>query len=144
MTEQNPVTVTLDAYASAAKAQDVDAFVALYDDDVVVYDAWGHWEHSGIAAWRAMATEWFGSLGGETVEVEFSDVRTAVGSDVAFGHATVTYVGISAEGERLRAMTNRLTVNLRKGDGGWKIVHEHTSLPVDMATGVAIFAPPQT
>jgi ketosteroid isomerase-like protein len=30
-------------------------------------------------------------------------------------------------------------VGLEKRNGDWKIVHEHTSLPIDMATGKATF-----
>ena len=32
-------------------------------------------------------------------------------------------------------MNNRLTWGLRKTHGTWKVVHEHTSAPVDMSTG---------
>jgi len=107
---------------------------------VHVYDSWGQWEYTGIDAWREMATEWFTSLGDESVEAEFTDVHSAVGDDVAFGHGAVTFAAISAEGERQHAITNRLTVSLEKKDGLWKIVHEHTSLPIDMESGKGIFS----
>ncbi|WP_059389825.1 nuclear transport factor 2 family protein [Arthrobacter sp. Hiyo1] len=58
---------------------------------------------------------------------------------MAFGHAAVTFAGISAEGERLRAMTRRFTLCLEKKDDAWKISHEHSSLPIDMETGKGIF-----
>lgn len=87
-----------------------------------------------------MAAGWFGSLGDERVEVEFHDVRSSIGEDIAFGHAAVTFAGVSAQGERLRSMTNRLTLNLVKKEGLWKIVHEHSSLPIDMESGKAIFS----
>ncbi|TFD52954.1 SgcJ/EcaC family oxidoreductase [Cryobacterium frigoriphilum] len=138
-TQLNPVTQALDAYAAAVAAQDVDGFVALYDDDVVVYDSWGQWQYSGLSAWRGMVTDWFGSLGSDTVEVVFADVQTMVSREVAFGHAAVTFTAISARGERTRSMTNRLTINLARNDDAWKIVHEHSSLPIDMETGAAIF-----
>ena len=78
------------------------------------------------------------------MEVTFADVSTAVGTDTAFGHAAVTFTAISARGERLRSMTSRLTVNLARSDDDWKIVHEHSSLPIDMETGTAICGQPQT
>jgi ketosteroid isomerase-like protein len=59
----------------------------------------------------------------------------------AFGSAAVTFSGISEEGTRLRSMTNRITMGLEKKAGVWKVAHEHSSLPIDMATGKVIFTP---
>ena len=125
----------LDAYRDAVDAKDVDAFVAIFADDVRVFDMWGTWSHDGIDAWREMAEGWFGSLGDERVRVDFDDVQTTVGEDAAVLSAFVTFAGLSADGQELRSMNNRLTWGLRKVDGTWKVVHEHTSAPVDMATG---------
>jgi hypothetical protein len=33
-----------------------------------------------------------------------------------------------------------LTVGLEKRDGVWSVVHEHTSLPIDMESGAALFS----
>ena len=134
MSELEPVTQVLDAYKAAVLAKDVDAFLALYDRDVCVFDLWGRWSYDGQAAWREMVTDWFGSLGTERVAVMFTGVQTTSARDVAVLHAFVTYQGLSAEREVLRAMTNRLTWALRQKGGIWKIAHEHTSAPVDDRT----------
>jgi uncharacterized protein (TIGR02246 family) len=129
----------VDGYAAAVRDKDVDAFVALYDPDVQVFDMWGAWAYRGADAWRAMATEWFGSLGTDQVAVEMDDVETVASGDVAVVHAFVTYKGLSAEGRELRAMTNRLSWALRRQPGGeWKIVHEHSSAPADFETGKVV------
>jgi hypothetical protein len=44
-----------------------------------------------------MAEEWFGSLGSDHVAVEFEDVETVVGDEVAVMHAFVTFKGLSAD-----------------------------------------------
>ncbi len=103
-----------------------------------VFDMWGTWSYSGVGAWREMVTEWFGSLGTERVEVSFDDVRTTSARDVVVAYAFVTYKGLSAEGEALRAMQNRLTMVLGKKGATWKIVHEHSSAPVDFETSKVI------
>lgn len=36
-------------------------------------------------------------------------------------------------------MTNRFSVGLEKRDGAWKVVHEHSSLPIDLGSGKAVF-----
>jgi uncharacterized protein (TIGR02246 family) len=130
------VEQVLAGYATAVRATDVDGFVALYAADARVFDMWGRWSYEGADAWRGMAEEWFGSLGDEQVAVEFDNVETVTGADLAIAHAFVTYKGLSAEGVELRAMNNRLTWGLQKtADGGWKIVHEHSSAPANLDTG---------
>ncbi len=121
----------LEAYAEAVRAKDVDAFSALYADDVRTFDLWSVWSYDGKDAHRAMVSEWFGSLADdEEVVVEWDEVRTQAGDDVAAVSAFLTYKAVSTDGTELRSMNNRLTWVLRKdADGTWKIVHEHTSAP---------------
>ena len=121
----------LEKYAAAVLAKDVDAFVGLYADDVRTFDLWNEWSYDGKDAFRAMVTEWFGSLGdGEEVVVEWDDLRSQTGEAVAAGSAFLTYRAVSTEGTQLRSMNNRLTWILRQNaDGTWKIAHEHTSAP---------------
>jgi uncharacterized protein (TIGR02246 family) len=133
-----PISQVLTAYQAAVHAKDIDAFVALYDADVRIFDMWGQWSLNGIGAWRAMASEWFGSLGTETVRVGVEDVHIDAGHDVAAAHAFLTFTGLSAKGKELRSMTNRLTMVLRRTGDGWKIVHEHTSAPIDHGSLKAI------
>jgi len=130
----DPIRKFFVAYAAAAHARDVQALVALYADDIVVFDAWDAWRHEGRAAWRGIVGEWLGSLGAENLVVEFDDVRSHVSGDLAYGSAFVTYAAFSAGGERLRSLDQRITiVAARRGDE-WKIVHEHSSAPADFRT----------
>jgi uncharacterized protein (TIGR02246 family) len=139
MSADSAVHQVLEGYKAAVFAKDVDAFIALYDADVQVFDMWGQWSHRGLAAWRAMATEWFGSLGTERVVVDFSEVHTVVSPDLAVAHAFVTYTALGVDGATLRSLNNRMTLALRPQGGAWKIVHEHTSAPIDGETTKAIF-----
>jgi ketosteroid isomerase-like protein len=117
-------------YAAAVRAKDVDAFVGLYADDVRTFDLWSVWSYDNKDELRGMVTEWFGSLGDDLVTVEWDELRTQDGEDVAGLSAFLTFRGLSASGEELRSMNNRLSWVLRKGgDGEWKIAHEHTSAP---------------
>ena len=133
MTGTDTIEELLDAYRAAVEARDVDALVGLYAGDVTVFDTW-RWSYDGGGEWRSNVAEWFGSLGDERVGVEWDDVRTVAGEDLAAVHAVITYKGIAADGRELRAMQNRLTWTLRRLDGAWRIVHEHTSAPADFAT----------
>ncbi len=140
MTEADrPIHQTLAAYRAAILAKDVEAFVALFADDVHVFDMWGPWSQEGIVAWRDMAAGWFGSLGEERVVVEADDVRTSVSGDMATLTAFLTFRAIDATGKELRSLNNRLSWVLREQAGRWKVVQEHTSIPIDGATGKGIF-----
>jgi uncharacterized protein (TIGR02246 family) len=121
----------LDSYAAAVRAKDVDALVGLYADDVRTFDLWSEWSYDGKPAFREMVTEWFGSLpDDEVVAVEFDEIRTQAGEDVAAVSAFTTFAAVAPDGTELRSMNNRLTWILRKdADGAWKIAHEHTSAP---------------
>jgi uncharacterized protein (TIGR02246 family) len=133
-TDTKSVLALLEAYQAAVHAKNADAFAALYDADVRVFDMWGAWSCEGIAAWRAMAADWFGSLGTDSVVVGVDDARVQVAQDLASVQAFLTFTDVSAFGETLRTMDNRLTWVLQRRGETWKVVHEHTSAPADFAT----------
>lgn len=135
----DPILQVLHQYKAAVLAKDVDAFVALYDPDILAFDMWGVWTYEGIASWRNMVEGWFGSLGAERVIVDFSEAQTTVSQDLAVVHAFVSYKAVAADGEELRSMDNRMTATLRQTGEGWKIFHQHSSSPIDPATTKVIF-----
>ncbi|HEY1149671.1 MAG TPA: nuclear transport factor 2 family protein [Pseudoduganella sp.] len=135
-----PVDQFLSAYRAAVLAKDANAFAALYDEEVEVFDMWGSWSMQGLAAWRGMAEEWFSSLGDETVVVDAHEVSCTETADLTLGTAILTYTARSAAGETLRSLSNRITVVLRRQRNGWCVIHEHTSAPLQQQTGKAILA----
>ena len=130
----DPVHEALARYSTAAYEKNVDAFISLYADDLHVFDMWNSWELRGIDAWRAMATGWFSSLGDERVVVTMREVASSQNGELAFGHATLTYTAVAADGRELRSLDNRITLALRRVGSAWKIFHEHTSGPIDHKT----------
>jgi ketosteroid isomerase-like protein len=135
----DPILQVLDDYRAAVFAKDVDSFVALYDQHVLVFDMWAVWSYNGVGSWRDMVAGWFGSLGNERVIVDFSDTHSTFAHDLAVAHSFVTYKAVSADGVELRSMDNRQTMALRRKDDEWKIIHQHTSSPIDGATATVIF-----
>ena len=133
MTHTDPQEV-LTAYKAAVQAKDVEAFVALYDENVRIFDLWGEWVYEGTQVWREMAAGWFSSVGNDTIRVEMDAVKTVHSGDIAVTHAFVTYKGVSTEGAVLRAMQDRHSWVFKREDGSWKIVHEHSSAPVNLET----------
>ena len=128
----------VEAYIAAVYAKDVKALMRLYDPGVRVFDTWGVWSYEGAAAWQTAVEGWFTSLGTERVKVKFDDVTTLPGREVAIVSAIVTYAGVSAQGEPLRAMQNRLSWGLKTSAHVLRIFHEHTSAPVGFDDAKAI------
>jgi uncharacterized protein (TIGR02246 family) len=127
---EDPAANVLSRYRTAVSNKDVEGVMALYADDVRVFDAWSVWTYEGAAAWRQAVENWLGSLGDETVKVVWEDVRTEVGADLMVVTAIATYAAISPSGEQLRSLQNRMTCSLARREGVWKIVHEHSSSPI--------------
>ena len=128
----------MDGYAAAVLAKDAAALMRLYDPGVRVFDAWGVWSYEGAEAWQRTVEAWFGSLGTERVKVSFADVQASAGREMSSVSAIVTYAGVSAQGEPLRAMHNRITWVLRTTGHVPRIVHEHTSAPIGFEDQKAI------
>lgn len=120
----------LQIYKQAVYEKDVEAFASIFDDNVRIFDMW-QWAYDGLAPWREMATEWFSSLGSEKVVVTFDDIDIQTADEMATATVFAKFAAVSENGEEIRYLQNRLTWVLRKKAGTWKIIHEHTSGPVD-------------
>lgn len=97
------ITRVLENYRPAVYAKDVGAFMKLYGPQVRVFDTWGVWSYGGAPSWQRAIEAWFTSLGAEKTQVAFDDARTSGDADFAAVTAIVTYAGLSAQGEQLRA-----------------------------------------
>ncbi len=132
--QEDQVIGVVEAYKATAFAKDIEGHVALYDPEVRIFDLWGDWSYDGREAWRPMAAEWLGSLGDERVAVDVDGLRVTMAGETAYAHGTITYRGLSREGRELRSLQNRVTWVFHRRGGTWKIVHQHTSAPIDAET----------
>ncbi|GAB3812508.1 hypothetical protein GCM10028820_05560 [Tessaracoccus terricola] len=123
----------IDAYISAYEALDVEAFLALYADDVRVFDAAVPDEYPDKAAWRIQVEGWFGSLerDGEA-ECDFEDVEIIESEDLAVINAHLEYEGTILGADEEVELEVRATFVLQRFEEQWLLVHEHTSIPVDL------------
>jgi ketosteroid isomerase-like protein len=119
----------------------------LYDPGARIFDTWATWACEGAAARRVVVEDWFKSLRDENCRVAFADVKIIGNSDLASVSAVTTYTAVTAQGQEIRSMQNRLSWVLRSSAGALRIVHEHTSVPVRVEDATAILkrdAPPAT
>jgi uncharacterized protein (TIGR02246 family) len=121
-------------YTMAVLDKDVEGFLAIYDEDAIIFDLWGERHYQGRAAWGQSVAAWFGLLGDERVQVTFRRLACIAEGDLACWLGNVEFAALSPSGEVFRSMRNRLTWQLRRCDDAWSIVHEHTSAPADHET----------
>jgi ketosteroid isomerase-like protein len=118
-------------YEQAAWDKDIESMIRLYGDNVVIYDMWTNGYQTGLTAWSMVIKDWLGSLGEEKVKVIFEMIEIHESGDIGFGSALITYQAISANNTILRSMKNRLTVGFHKEKDVWKVIHQHTSAPIN-------------
>jgi ketosteroid isomerase-like protein len=78
-------------------------------------------------------------LGTERVLVEDDSVIIHIADTLATLDGFIIFTAQSAEGAELRSLTSRLTWILEFSEHPWKIVHQHTSAPIEFQTTKAIF-----
>ncbi|MEA5361211.1 nuclear transport factor 2 family protein [Amycolatopsis sp., V23-08] len=126
----------IEGRVAAVAAKDLDALLACYAEDVTLFDAVGPLRDAGREAERTRLREWFGAYR-SAIELEIRDLEVVANGDVAFASYLFHVRGTMLDGTDV-AMWVRSTTGLRRGADGWKIVHEHSSVPFDGATGEAL------
>ena len=116
----------IDGVAQAIRAKDLDALMANYASDCVIFDLMPL-QTLGRDAYRKNFESWFGVVKGP-IEFEIRDLRVETRDDVAFGHYTSRVRSTRTSGARTDYQV-RVTAGLRKLNGRWLITHEHVSLP---------------
>lgn len=120
-------------FGAAVAARDVNAIMQAYDGGVFVFDLTPPRQYVGAAAYRK---DWEGLVAGFAGPIQFqlSDLAVTVSGDVAYAHSIQHLAGTDPKGGKVD-LTVRVSDVYRKSAGGWKIVLEHVSVPVDLATG---------
>lgn len=122
---ENAIRRLSEEWAEAVEARDVNAILANYAEDVVVFDVPPPLRVTGREAYREHWEDWLKTFKG-AIKCEFKDMQITAGEDVAF-LSTLTRVG---EKEIPESGTwVRVTVGYRKTDGKWTATHEHVSIP---------------
>ncbi len=123
--------------ATAVQAKDANAILANYvtGDTLLVFDAIPPRQYQG---WRAYRDDWQGVLDqcADSPKMEITDLSVEVEGSLAYSHSIQHFVCTGAKGNAV-GLTMRTTDIYRKIDGKWLVVHEHNSVPADLATAKA-------
>jgi ketosteroid isomerase-like protein len=105
------------------------------DETLFVFDVVPPREYVGAKAYRKDWEELFAAFPG-SAEADMSDLKIFVQGTMGYAHLIGHSVLTDKSGKKLESNV-RTTDVFRKIGGKWLIVHEHNSVPVDLATGKA-------
>jgi uncharacterized protein (TIGR02246 family) len=133
---KDQIRALLDERVRAIRDRDAQALTSVCAPDVVSFDALPPLQRLGAEAVRARAEEWLGWYDGP-VGYDIRDLRITAGDDTAFASYLYRVTGTMTNGSTVD-MWVRSTVCLRKSGNDWLIAHEHTSVPFNAESGLAI------
>jgi uncharacterized protein (TIGR02246 family) len=125
--DEGEIRALIERWAQAVRDQDRATIAADHDADMLLFDVPPPFLSRGLDAYMA-SWELFFSCAPKPVAFDFHDIEITAGADVAFATAIGNCVNTDSKGQR-EPLQFRLTMGLRKIDGGWRIMHEHHSLP---------------
>lgn len=128
---QDRVRALLDEWADAIRNKDLERLMACYAPDVVAYDMMPPLEWRGADSYRAAWAQGLAMPGSYTIEL-YEPVITA-SEDIAFAVALAHYDVRPPDAQPYDGWF-RWTAGFARIDGEWKLVHEHSSVPVEMET----------
>lgn len=121
------ILAVMESLKSAHAKRDADGIVALYEDGAVVYDMAPPLGRRGID--KSLVERWLDTWDGG-IALEFRNPEIVCGGDVAFVSSLSRMQG-STSG-KIQDLWFRTTLCLRNGPRGWRIAHDHTSVPFSM------------
>jgi uncharacterized protein (TIGR02246 family) len=120
----------IEQWATAVRARDIEGVLAHHANDMVMFDVPPPVIVEGIDAYRNTWPVFFKWQQQSEGSFDIVSLKITAGDDVAFATA-VLRCGSKEELKKDNAPRLRLTVGLRKDNGGWQISHEHHSFPLD-------------
>lgn len=127
----------LQDFAAAFRAKDTDGVMSLFAPAVVSFDLAPPLQCVGAEALRKHWEATFSSLQGP-VAYEIHELAVEVGDGLAFSHSLNRMRGTLADGHTTERWL-RWTACFRQIDGRWQVTHEHVSVPIEVASGRALF-----
>ena len=130
-TAESQIKAVIEAWADAVRRHDLSGILARHEQDIVMFDVPPPLQSRGMGEYKK-TWDLFFRYHQPSQAFDVEDLAIAAGEDVAFAIAIMrcgsgTFTGPPEDGGFLF----RLTIGLRKGDGGWRIVHEHHSVPAE-------------
>jgi len=124
------IRARLASWDEALRAKDLDALMAHYAPEIVVFDLAPPLVYAGLAAYRANFADWFPTWDGP-IGIARRDVVIEAAGGLALVRSLHRLTGRRTDGTATDTWV-RATIAFRSMGGAWMIVHEHLSVPFYM------------
>ncbi len=135
---ETPVHTALDTYVQAVQNKDFDTLKSCYAPNLLAYDMLPPLAYKGFQAYGKLWETCFSCFEGP-IQYHQHDAQIHIDQDIAFAYALVRMGGNmkNEQGAEAGFMWFRSTLCFQQINQQWLIIHEHTSVPVDIETGKA-------
>jgi ketosteroid isomerase-like protein len=122
--------------AQAVAAKDIDRLMSFYGPDIVSFDINPPLRYSGTERKRHAWQDVFTLYVAGPLSYDMRELKITAQGDIAFAHSLNHITGVLANGHAT-AMWVRWTACFERIRGVWLVVHDHVSVPADLAHGKA-------
>lgn len=131
------IRALLDRWSNAFRRRDLNGVMAIYapGNETIAYDLVPPLEYRGTEAYRRDYADFFVQFSGP-LELQVKDLHIHAGRDVAYSFGLERMGGTLTDGSHFETWV-RFTEGYRRINGRWYAVHDHISVPADVATGKA-------
>lgn len=130
------IRVVLDGWVEAFRRKDAALFLSLHAPEIVSFDIVPPLRYRGAQEYAVPTRTAFAMFDGPIV-MDLSDVVITARDGIAFSRSLNHFQATRSDGGRSDYWF-RWTACFERRDGRWLIVHDHTSLPTDFATGRSV------
>jgi ketosteroid isomerase-like protein len=127
--EEAEILAVIEKLHRAHHDKDAAAIAATFAQDAAIFNLAPPLIHHGIDVKGKQA--WLDSWD-TPIDLESRDFNLTVSGDFAFGHGLLRMTGTKKGAEGTVSFWMRETLCLERQASGWRIVHEHTSVPFYM------------
>ena len=120
----------------AVQRKDIDGAMVNYANEVVSFDVVETLQKVGLASCRKRLENWLSQFP-DAFSYEIERLSISASEDLGFCHSFNHVIGQLENGDEID-MRWRATICLKKENGKWSIIHEHSSVPFDPKTGKAL------
>lgn len=132
-TDEAGIRQQIDKLVEALRATDLDAVKSIYAPDIVSFDVGPPLQVVGVEAKAKNWIEVFTAFQ-HPIDYEIRGLSITVDGDLAVAHSINRLNGTLKNGHR-SGFWVRATFCWQRVDGEWLVVHDHASVPLDVATG---------
>lgn len=132
---KSPQTV-LDRYTEAVRTLNKQSLLGLYSPGMRMFDMMAPFEFHGPDEFARRVNQWFDEVDERDPQAEATNIESKVVDGLAYMSMFMRYSDRDENGD-LRGMSNRLTWILVPDGDDWKILHEHTSVPLSESENMA-------